>query len=813
MYIYPDTQRTTNLWGDVPWQAHVKDTPQVLDTLSAQTGAGSDAHGVIQTKLDEIIAYGTGYSDALSSIAIPLIIALCAFTFPFIFSIINDINNKYKSKVITQLFESSWPYRFFLASVVFALVYLLLLASFTLAAPTELFLSLQCFMNWTTVVLAAVFSAIIVRFVFYCIRFNRGAEVARIVEQRVRRDRRYARWQMCRVMLKAKQKTFFDRKNKVKNDFYTIGVRQTDAWSDYNVEKSFVDRSVDICKYAIRKQDYSALMQALAGMDGVFKKEKEQVNNRYGRSIGGLTEGCPHRLTMAFFEEVFPYLVATEREWDVEDTLLWDLFGVFKKCDFVGAVDMFWLTRCLRKVVDAGGERLIEKYIDKSRYSFGTLSRLHRVAYIKGEMSDEYDKVVKESQENWKQLCNYHFLLLAYAYSKGHEYVVKEGLRGRTYGGKSLYPTTQCDLLIRYHECMQIADKGRWESGLDRVYKLFGKRLDVGSMLNKYLVAAMKLAEKHGNEEMADTPATLEEVLKDYRDDLVRIADKDFGKAFDKAVETIVHQNDPYWRYDKTWKDDVKEFVKGLFCKTNDVTNFYIQPLNETLKTEFRTLQRQCEQVMSRRLPDRLFGTITNEKNETVTIGTYKLSVNKLFLTIRDYYDAWMPSVISEIDEVIESRVMYAALTALHNMRVKEERISVPKLTALLADIVGNKPEDYVIVNFESHMDVFLPPDGTYGHYSFQGMPYIEVHSTSFRDLADLGHWTEFEQSLVVMKKDDLPCLAKETEESAEWATFKDVADEAKGIMLAEIAVNPNKVVRYSQRAKVVKIVTVPEKI
>lgn len=61
--------------------------------------------------------YGIGYSDAISSISFPLIIAVFAFALPFLFSAINHVNNKYDSIAIANMFKSSKRYKTFWWSI------------------------------------------------------------------------------------------------------------------------------------------------------------------------------------------------------------------------------------------------------------------------------------------------------------------------------------------------------------------------------------------------------------------------------------------------------------------------------------------------------------------------------------------------------------------------------------------------------------------------------------------------------------------------------------------------------------------------
>ena len=77
-----------------------------------------------ESQLDSLVAigrdiseFGIGYSDTISNIAFPLIIAVFAFALPFLFSAINHVNNKYDSAAIANMFKSSNRYKFFWWSI------------------------------------------------------------------------------------------------------------------------------------------------------------------------------------------------------------------------------------------------------------------------------------------------------------------------------------------------------------------------------------------------------------------------------------------------------------------------------------------------------------------------------------------------------------------------------------------------------------------------------------------------------------------------------------------------------------------------
>lgn len=83
--------------------------------------------GEILRLLNDIYIDGVGYNDVVGVVAVPLIIALFAFSFPFVFDRINQINDKYQSKILSTLFSSFLLYKLYwfvsLISIVYVLVY------------------------------------------------------------------------------------------------------------------------------------------------------------------------------------------------------------------------------------------------------------------------------------------------------------------------------------------------------------------------------------------------------------------------------------------------------------------------------------------------------------------------------------------------------------------------------------------------------------------------------------------------------------------------------------------------------------------
>ena len=99
------------VWYQASW--NLSDSLLINEPVKKMPPVESDYIQDIVSRLDEISTFGIGFSDVISVIAIPLIIMLFAFAFPFIFDTINHINSKYESKELSGLFEQSRRYKSF----------------------------------------------------------------------------------------------------------------------------------------------------------------------------------------------------------------------------------------------------------------------------------------------------------------------------------------------------------------------------------------------------------------------------------------------------------------------------------------------------------------------------------------------------------------------------------------------------------------------------------------------------------------------------------------------------------------------------
>ena len=126
----------------------------------------------IQSQLQQITDYGTGYSNAVAIIAIPLIIALFAFAFTYLFSVITRINEKYNSEHISGMFKTSIPYRCYMLGSAISVGYIILIGALSLILRGEAREVFMVVMNWTSLFVAGGYAAIILWFVHTCLNYD-----------------------------------------------------------------------------------------------------------------------------------------------------------------------------------------------------------------------------------------------------------------------------------------------------------------------------------------------------------------------------------------------------------------------------------------------------------------------------------------------------------------------------------------------------------------------------------------------------------------------------------------------------------------
>ena len=453
-------------------------TARLVDGQSALYGGVDSIHAQILT----ITEKDMGYSDALGYIALPLIIALFAFAFTYLFSVITRINEKYNSEHISGMFKTSKAYRCYMWGSGISVGYIILMGLLSLALSGIAHQVFMKVMNWTCLVVAGAYAGIILWFVRTCLEFDDNQNMLGLIVARYLQE-------------KAKS-------------------------SSLNVR---TQRLIDLCKYSLQIRNKELFIKVL---DRVNKLDKEERDVK-GKSV--------EFYTMQFYESVADSLIQNPQDWKTEDDVLrnWQLSFRHDKLPFSAVI-----CRMLGKMVEAvkqGRYSLFEIYADRCRYGFGFINRVPLVGYASGMAVDELIKLGNEQLETWRELREVHFLAAAYLFSIGHYEVAAAMKKGTGYDRDAFYPDTPAEILKQYVRIKdkQNADSGAYHPAYWSIDNVIGHKYD-RDILEKFTAMMLLLAVDPDEEEEYLLNEKQRNIILSNMDELIR-----FGNLWKQHAELL----------------------------------------------------------------------------------------------------------------------------------------------------------------------------------------------------------------------------------------------------------------------------------
>ena len=203
----------------------------------------------LSEKVSESSEYGVGFDDAIGIIAIPLIIALFAFSFTFLFSVITRINNEYMSLPISRMFSSSKPYARFMQTSIGSVVFIIVVGALLLAMGGAVHFWAAKILNWLTLAIAMIYAAVILWFVKTCIRYDDPSQMIGIIDDRYAEDMKGGEKYLKKQ--KKEEKKNEEEKSEHKRYFKNMGFWYGRVYAGFNAEEERINRLVDLFKYAL----------------------------------------------------------------------------------------------------------------------------------------------------------------------------------------------------------------------------------------------------------------------------------------------------------------------------------------------------------------------------------------------------------------------------------------------------------------------------------------------------------------------------------------------------------------------------------
>ena len=775
----------------------------------------------ISTKLNEICTYGIGLDDAICEITIQLIIALFAFAFPFLFTVITHITNKYGSEHISTMFRNDSHYQRFMDVTKVSATYLIVVALVTLAFRGRYRDVTMFIVNWTSLLMAAVYAYCTYQFVKTCVWYNDTQELLKLIAEKYKEDLTGAKEGEKKLdrMATMVQYKFWKSENWKK--LYRQAMFYRKPFLKFNADTYHVERLIDLSRYAISHREDLLLSQILFTMDELTEIEKKLSGDKKVTSFKGMMTANMLRHTKTFYEAVHEHYALYSHNKEIEVRLLSGQLRALNRSLFPNDSDVVSVMKSVVNAVERGNITLFDKYIQESLYGYNFIMRLPLVAYIRGFDEEGQKAVELQGEKEWNELREIHFLTAAYLFSKRHYGIIAPLLTEKTRDRGRLYPTTGPEILKCYLRCKEKQNKvGEYNYWMTE--KLFDQSLD-RDMLEKYVAALLMLTNTKA--ETSKTLLSVGEIAKLKQEknqlaifaqqnmndsDLIRqypkLLQMDFGQLFDNSIRTIKN-NVNLGDVDDSCDIFVmlKEAFNLLFLGEQPKDS---KPTIYDVELDKKTVQNvdaMADSALYRNKPlVEFLGNKAEGKILEMKVGVMTCCYDKRQF-IEEKIDWFM-----YFKHIFSERVTFMFFMAIKDMEHKEVEMDAAEFETYFENYTHSHPEEYAVIDTDSMFRYVL--DVRIGDGGFFGADYYEIGMTTNRYMSDLPELAKFEKRLIIIRKDDLPVLVTEQGYKAPETTVTEDTDKDKGRAAAWLSVNPHLRLLYKIECKYMIVKQVPIK-
>ncbi len=722
-----------------------------IDMVASQIADGQralyDEMGAIQTQLRSISDYGIEYGDVVGHITLPLIVALFAFAFPFLFTVISHVNNKYESEYTTRLFSAELWYKWFLRGAAICAGYLVVAGILSLSLSGNAHRIFMVVLNWTSVIVAGGYAAIILFFVRTCLDYNNPQRVMERIDLRFNR--------------------------------YTVRARGN-QFSEYAAENFRIRRLVDLCRYALRKKDDVLFQSIIYKVKTLPHQNKKSIYHNF-----------------VFFEEVAESYMYSPYNSKIEETLMMYWFLTFNKSESPNRAFIYSMLGKMVAAVKQGRFSLFETYWNNAKHGFRFIDDLSVISYVGGHNTQEQERVEKATRSTLRELYEMHYIAFAFLFSEGYTDVVKMLLNNDALGGNKLLPSRGISVLKMYALCKKHQmPEGRFNYMMSD--EVIGENAD-SEMLEKFTAMLLLIA----SHEVEDYMCMVKE----------------------EHLNAIVAAKDKLVKYGKMWQNDeelgnhhpqiknldisrmLQDYVKRLE-KVSKAIGIYSAQLDEEIKEKIDAAYLNLLYGNQKYVLDDMVGENEEAKDRTISMGEYTYTSYKQLFTEKWELD-YNLELFSQ-SRVFQSRYLYMVYYAIRNMKINEAEVLITDLGKWIEEYMHGKGEEYIVIETGSASLLLMELDHSestsLNHWKFKKAAYRHYDLSTSWYMRDMEEVKSFDNTVIVMKKKELPYVQCETDSYGPHVIYEDESNMKEAEALVRITVNPNLLARYSKDAEVVRI-------
>ena len=781
----PDTMQV--IVDNIPDTLVVNGTVEVSNMVEPQN---------YKSQLDSLVAIGRdvtefciGYSDTISNIAFPLIIAVFAFALPFLFSAINYVNNKYDSAAISNMFKSSKRYNSLWWSIAINVGVMLLYGGLSL-------LPFGTFHHWIGLVFSYLFIGLVAWMVIsvfwfmkHCIIYNKPYSVVEEINRRYPVEKADAEKKSSKQSKKSK-KIGETKSQSGKMVWEVIGFYARNYSNSADLE--LIKRLSEMCRYAIRKNDYNLYLSVWSKIYEIQEKEMEFDDSK--NSV--VSDDCYKNLTNSFLFKTCKYIGESAINEEIQGSLIRTWLQCFAHDKYPNYRDFYMLMSTLFKVAGKGNTRFIEKYFADSKYTFRYVLTLPQVLYVKGGDTSNRESEEMKSLEKWNEICDYHFVLAAFAFYMGLKTLLKQIMADEL--GMDLLPRNRQELLLTYVRCKS---NMRPDGGYDHLdaEELYGRRVDPDYIDIFAVLLFALLDDAEDNYYFLYVPNEFNEKIKDYKTLFYNIGEKfkkdpyiksnhnkicqlNFNKAFDNSKEILISKpskNSFEDKLPKLLEDNIKTHLHNQIMQLKNFTDY------------------------------EMWGDNSKDKTEVLEFG--KCPVRLIKQQVAQWSsaeDVWYN--LRDVSEAVRNRAYYLYMQILTSWNCDPIKVYPDCIADEVNKKVNGDPENYVLIDYDSHASFYLSTDyKDFQHRKCEGIDRVLGSSIGY--LKDTFLYKQLEGRLFLIRKEDLPALIRTSNEDVD-VTLDDLSNYENNCMDLRMYIDSKYVIKYKKDVNITSFEVVPMK-
>lgn len=785
----------------------------VLSSVSDSLSLHKQTLEQLVTKVEELSEYSVGFDDSIGVIAIPLLIALFAFAFTFLFTVITRINNDFESVPISRMFASSKPYKMFMQTSIGSAFFIIVVGLISLLLNgTAAHQWLMIGVNYLTLLVALVYTIVIFVFVKTCIQYNDPLQLIDLIDERYAEDMRGVQ-KYLKKQKKEEQKNEKE-KSEHRKYFKNMGFWYGRVYAGFNAEKARIDRLVDLFKYALRKKNDGLALGVIQRVSSLIKEEKRAGEEK------------DIHLGMEFFDKAIDVYLTYPQNKKLDQDLMLYWSSSFNRAQLPS---VRYVYRTLKMMVDAvtlEHYSLFEEYVSHVSYAFGYVKRLPVSCYVRGGTVEEQIKADEKRLDFWQELRDMHYLVASHVFSLGHFEVLRTLMYRKDKGFTDLFPNTGIEVLKLYARCKSNQTD-------DYNYRYLVAQDVLGDypdpeMLEKYTAALLLMAPTKFAVYDALISSELLGIIKNNKDTIVQfgqlwqsneiiqrqssiVATQNIDQLIDQYIE--VFEKGPKQVNDKIKEKGVctrlLQAMTQFFCGVGESRDIYDAEICEQTKKNIGIHYWNWLYGNKSSLGNGLDGSDDEKKTSVLPLGTYTYLANKLALCKPDGPD--VTSFHNSTTKVFSGRFQKLFFQAIQGMKMKDVRLGKEELGEYIADVLRDKGKDFVIVEVDLTLVHLVKLDKqekrSYPWYNrFQEADIHPFELDTDLYMTDCLDLEPFRNSLLIIRKDDLPALERESEEAEPIVSYKDESNREKGLAAVRVTVDPRMVVKFNPESEVMRI-------